>query len=86
MKSVNWKSKLTSRKFWLAIAGLATGIALALGASTGDVQTIAGALTAAVSVITYIITEGKVDAAGVAKAVSAVQDALELVTEGTETE
>jgi predicted Zn-dependent protease len=72
--------KLTSRKLWLAIAGIATGVALALGADTSEVSTIAGAVTAIVSVITYIITEGKIDAAGVKTAVEATQDAIGTIT------
>ena len=50
--------KLSSRKLWLAIAGVATGIALALGVQTSEITTVAGAVTAIVSVVTYIVTEG----------------------------
>lgn len=75
--------KLTSRKLWMAIAGIATGIAMALGTNESDVSTVAGAVTAIVSVITYIITEGKIDAEGVKTAVEATQDAVEVVTENT---
>lgn len=76
--------KLTSRKLWLAIAGVATGIAVALGANSGDVQTIStavqtgiGCITALISAVTYIKTEGKIDAASVEKAGTAVQQATE---------
>jgi len=71
--------KLSSRKLWLAIAGVATGIAIALGVDTSDISTVAGAVTAILSVVTYIVTEGKIDAAGVAKAVEAAQTATETV-------
>ncbi|NLV51049.1 MAG: hypothetical protein GXY20_10205 [Clostridiales bacterium] len=57
--------KLASRKLWLAIAGVATGIAMALGVDASDVSAIAGAVTAVISVVTYIITEGKIDAENV---------------------
>lgn len=57
--------KLTSRKLWLAIAGVATGIAMVLGVDGGEITTVAGAVTALASVITYIVTEGKIDAASV---------------------
>lgn len=73
--------KLTSRKLWMAIAGVATGIALALGAEATDISTVAGAVTAVVSVAAYIITEGKVDAEGVKNAVESVQDAAGVLTE-----
>ncbi len=61
-------AKLCSRKLWLALAGLATGVALALGVDAGDLSVAAGAVTALASVITYIVTEGKIDAAAVRKA------------------
>lgn len=74
--------KLTSRKLWMAIAGVATGVAMALGADASDIATVAGAVTAVVSVATYIITEGKVDAEGVKNAVESVQDAAEVLDDG----
>lgn len=57
--------KLTSRKLWLALAGVTTGIAMILGVDGGEITTVAGAVTALASVITYIITEGKIDAESV---------------------
>lgn len=55
--------KLKSRKLWLAIAGVATGIALAFGVDASDIQTVTGAVATVISVAVYIIMEGKVDAA-----------------------
>lgn len=57
--------KLTSRKLWMAIAGVATGVAIALGGDASEIQSVTGAVTALVSAVTYIITEGKVDAASI---------------------
>lgn len=71
--------KLTSRKLWLAIAGVATGIAMVLGADASEIQTVAGAITSLVSAVTYIIVEGRVDAANVQNAVLAIEDALEVI-------
>lgn len=65
--------KLFSRKLWLAVAGAATGIALALGVESTEITTVAGAVTALVSVVAYIVTEGKIDAAAVKAAVDAAQ-------------
>ena len=73
--------KLTSRKLWMARAGVATGIALALGADASEIQTITGAVTALVSAVAYIVTEGKVDAESVKTAVEGVQDAVDVITE-----
>jgi phage shock protein PspC (stress-responsive transcriptional regulator) len=53
--------KLTSRKLWLALAGIFTGIALTFGVDGSEVTTVAGAVTALASVVTYILTEGAVD-------------------------
>lgn len=71
--------KLTSRKLWLAIAGVITGIAMALGVEGSEITTVAGAVTALVSVVTYIVTEGKVDAESVKTAVEATQVAVDTV-------
>lgn len=59
----NFLKKLTSRKFWMSLAGVVTGIAMILGAETNEINTVAGAVMSLVSIITYVITEGKVDAA-----------------------
>lgn len=73
--------KLASRKLWMAIAGVTAGIALALGADASDIQTVTGAVTALVSAVAYIVTEGKVDAESVKTAVEDVQDAVEVIAE-----
>ena len=71
--------KLTSRKLWLAIAGVTTGIAMILGVNGSDITSVAGAVTALASVITYIITEGKIDAESVKTAVDNTQSAVETI-------
>ena len=73
--------KLTSRKLWLAVAGVATGIAMVLGADASEIQTVAGAVTSLVSAVAYIIVEGRVDAAGVQNTVLAIEDALEVMND-----
>ena len=72
--------KLSSRKLWLAIAGVATGVFIALGGEASEIETVAGAITALASAITYIFVEGKVDAAAVGGTDELVQDAIEVVT------
>lgn len=71
--------KLTSRKLWLAIAGVATGIAAILGADASEIQTVAGAVVSLVSAVAYIIVEGKVDAARVSDAVLKAQNAVDVI-------
>ena len=77
--------KLSSRKLWMAIAGIASGIAMALGAEATEVGTVAGAVTTLISVVTYIVVEGKVDAEGVKNAIIEVQGAVDTL-EGTDSE
>ena len=75
--------KLSSRKLWMALAGVATGVAMALGAESTEISTVAGAVTAIVSLATYIITEGKIDAEGVKSAIIEIRDGIEVI-EGTD--
>ena len=71
--------KLSSRKLWMAIAGIATGLAMVLGVDGGDISNVAGAVTAVASVITYIITEGRIDAESVKNAVEATENAVNTI-------
>ena len=75
------KTKLTSRKLWAAVAGLIAGLAIVFGLDETVVATVAGAVMSIASVITYIVTEGKIDAEGVKVAVENVQDAVEVITD-----
>lgn len=75
MNGIDWKRKLSSRKLWAAVAGVVTGLAMVFGLDEGTISAVAGAVVSMASVITYIITEGKVDAAGVKQAVDSVQNA-----------
>ena len=59
------KRKLSSRKLWAAVAGLAAGLALVFGLDEEIISTVAGAVVSAASIIVYNMTEGKVDAAAV---------------------
>lgn len=64
MKTRTIWEKLKSTKLWCALAGLVLGAALALGADGESLGQVLGAVTAVISSVTYIITEGRVDAAG----------------------
>lgn len=59
---INWKSKLTSRKFWMAVVGLVTGLVIAFGGTEQTAETISGVIMSAASVVAYIIGEGLADA------------------------
>ena len=62
--------KLSSRKLWAAIVGVVVGVAAAFGIGESDFAQIAGIVTSAASVISYIFAEGSVDAARESSAVS----------------
>lgn len=57
------KKKLTSRKFWLAVAGLVVGVLALFGVDANTTQQISGVIMSLGSVIAYIVGEGLVDAA-----------------------
>lgn len=58
---INWIKKLTSRKLWLAVVGLVTGIIIACGKSAETAETIGGLIMSAASVAAYIVGEGLAD-------------------------
>ena len=76
------KSKLTSRKFLAAVAGLVSGLAIVFGLDESIVTQVSGAVISVASVIAYIITEGKIDAAAVGQAAEDVAEAVDTVIEG----
>lgn len=61
---IDWKRKLTSRKFWLAIAGFVSPLILIFGGSQAIATEVTALLMAGASVIAYIIGEGLTDRAG----------------------
>ena len=63
MTKEDWIRKLTSRKFWLALAGLITGAVNFLKNPTTDTDAITSLILALGSVVAYVIAEGMVDAA-----------------------
>lgn len=60
---IDWKRKLTSRKFWLAVIGFVSGLLMAFKVDAEMVETISGVIMSAASVVAYIIGEGLADAA-----------------------
>ncbi|MBQ3372247.1 MAG: hypothetical protein IJG40_03820 [Oscillospiraceae bacterium] len=64
MEKIDLVRKLTSRKFWVAIVGLVSGLLLAFKVDAETVETVSGIIMAAASAVAYIIGEGLVDAEG----------------------
>ena len=59
---INLVKKLTSRKLWMALAGLVTGLIVALGGTEEAAAQVSGIILSAASVVAYIVGEGLVDA------------------------
>lgn len=59
---IDWKRKLTSRKFWAAIVGFVTPLLLAFGVAENIVTETAAIIMAGADVLVYILAEGYVDA------------------------
>ena len=63
---IDWKSKLTSRKFWAAIAEFVTMLIVAFHGTQETATQVAALIMAGAAVVAYIIGEGLADAAGAA--------------------
>lgn len=66
------KTKLTSRKFWVAVAGIVSGIVLIVNGNTVE-----GVSTLIASVVGYLVAEGIIDAKKVKTITDTVEDAIE---------
>lgn len=62
---IDWKRKLTSRKFWAAVCNFVGMLVMAFGFTAGTAEKITALIMAGATVIAYIIAEGLVDAANV---------------------
>ena len=80
------KRKLSSRKLWAAVAGVIAGLAMVFGLDEGVITSVSGAVVSVASIIVYIITEGRVDAAAVKTAVEDVQGAVDEIGSSTPSE
>lgn len=65
------KSKLSSRKFWVAVVGIISGVVLIVNGNTVE-----GTSTLIASVVGYLLAEGIIDV----KAVNTVIDSVEEAT------
>ena len=60
---IDWKRKLTSRKFWAAIAEFVTMLILSFGGQQETAVQVTALIMAGAAVVAYIIGEGLVDKA-----------------------
>ena len=60
---IDWKRKLTSRKFWVAVIGFVTAVIVALNIDKMTAEQVAAIISAMGTLVAYIIGEGLTDAA-----------------------
>ena len=60
---IDWKRKLTSRKFWAAVAQFVSMLIIALKGTEETATQVTALIMAGAAVIAYIIGEGLTDAA-----------------------
>lgn len=77
--------KLTSRKLWAAAVGVASGLSIVFGLDGEVITTVAGAVVSTASVVSYIVTEGRIDAAAVKDAIEDIQQAGDVIAASPDT-
>lgn len=80
---IDWKAKLSSRKFWAALAAFVGAVAVVIGLDESLIAQIIAIISAAGVLAAYILGESNIDAARIAKNGVATP---ENATESTETE
>lgn len=58
---INWKQKLSSRKFWAMVAGVALCVCVIFGVEDITAQQIIALITAVGTLVAYIFSEAAVD-------------------------
>lgn len=71
--------KLTSRKFILTVLSAISGIAISLSQLGGKTGVICAIISAILPVVTYVITEGVIDAKAVDMSAKAAKEVITLV-------
>lgn len=62
---MDWKRKLTSRKFWVAVAEFVSMLLVAFGKSEEAAVQVTALIMAGAGVVAYIIGEGMTDVAAI---------------------
>ncbi|NLY09010.1 MAG: hypothetical protein GXZ11_03795 [Tissierellia bacterium] len=59
---INWKQKLSSRKFWVALIGLTTAVLAMVKMEASSIEQISTIIMSFGTLIAYVIAEGFIDA------------------------
>lgn len=62
MKNIDWKRKLTSRKWWISVASFVSMLIIAAGAGEDTSKTVVAVIMAGATAIAYTLGEGFADA------------------------
>ena len=65
MQMIDWKRKLTSRKFWVAVCEFVAMLVMVLKGDQETATQVTALIMAGAAVVAYIIGEGLTDAASV---------------------
>lgn len=60
---IDWKRKLSSRKFWAAVSGVVISAMVAFNANAESQEKVAGVISAAGTLAIYMLAEGSTDKA-----------------------
>lgn len=76
------KRKLTSRKFWIAVATVVSGILMMFGVADGTVEVVSGAIVTISGAMVYMIMEGKVDKQHTGDIIDSVDNITDAINSG----
>lgn len=82
---IDWKRKLTSRKFWLAIASFVSMMLVALGGTEAEAAQVTALIMAGATVVGYVIGEGLADAGHSTDVTPAIMVGELIASENSET-
>ena len=71
---IDWKRKLTSRKFWAALIEFVTMLLLGFGATESTAAKVTAIIMAGAGLLAYIIAEGLVDSNRTTETIVEVKD------------
>lgn len=58
---INWRKKLSSRKFWVALVGFTSAICIAFNVEPGSMERVSAIIMSGASLIAYVLAEGFID-------------------------
>ena len=61
MNKINWKQKLSSRKFWAAVTGVVSALLVLFNLDSMSIEKIIALVSAEGVLVSYILSEGSVD-------------------------